>query len=63
VFADSDADAFEVLAQPVVPESNAGIGIRLRFSGLDQRGERFKLVDEAREGFAFGVAIGESWKC
>jgi hypothetical protein len=41
----------------------AGVGAGLRLSGLDQRGERFDLVDEACESFALGVGIGENWRC
>ena len=63
MFLDAGANALEVLAQPVVAKADAGVGAGLRLSGLDQRGERFDLVDEACEGFALGVGVGENWRC
>ena len=55
--------ALEVLAEPVVAKADTGVGAGLRLSRLDQRGERFDLVDEVCEGFAFGVGIGEHGRC
>ena len=50
----------EILPQPVVLKSNAGIGVGLRRRLIYQRLNRFDFVGDSRQYLPFSICIGES---
>ena len=60
VFLNTCPHTRQVLAQPVITETDPGIRIRLGFRGANQGFERMEFMDEASECFALCVHISKN---
>jgi len=59
VFPDTLANPLEVFVQPVITKVDTRVRVRCGF-GLGKQGlQYFKLVDDARQCFPFGIRVGE----